>query len=72
VALSSLLKTIGVKKITDEQLIRAVYAERGRTDSKGHLYYFESSSAKVQVEVASRFRSELKDALNELQAETAA
>ena len=47
----------------DEQLIRAIYAERGRTKPDGNLAYFSSNSASVQKGVANRFRSELQDAL---------
>jgi murein DD-endopeptidase MepM/ murein hydrolase activator NlpD len=47
----------------DEQLIRAIYAERGKTKSDGSLAYFGSNSASVQKGVANRFKSELQDAL---------
>jgi len=47
----------------DEQLIRAIYAERGRTKPDGNLAYFSSNSASVQKGVANRFKSELQDAL---------
>jgi len=47
----------------DEQLIRAIYAERGRTKPDGNLAYFGSNSASVQKGVANRFKSELQDAL---------
>ena len=47
----------------DEQLIRAIYAERGRTKPDGNLAYFSSNSASVQRGVANRFKSELQDAL---------
>ena len=54
----------------DEQLIRAIYAERGRTKPDGNLAYFGSNSASVQKGVANRFRSELQDALAMLAKET--
>ena len=47
----------------DEQLIRAIYGERGRTKPDGNLAYFSSNSASVQKGVANRFKSELQDAL---------
>lgn len=47
----------------DEQLIRAVYAERGRKKPDGNLAYFSKSSPSVQSGVAKRFRNEERDAL---------
>jgi len=47
----------------DEALIRAVYAERGRTKPDGNLVYFSKSSPNVQKGVANRFKNELNDAL---------
>jgi len=47
----------------DEQLIRAIYAERSRKKSDGNLAYFSKSSPGVQKGVARRFRDELQDAL---------
>jgi murein DD-endopeptidase MepM/ murein hydrolase activator NlpD len=47
----------------DEQLIRAIYAERGRKKADGNLAYFSRSSPSVQKSVANRFKSELNDAL---------
>lgn len=47
----------------DEQLIRAIYAERGRKKPDGGLAYFSKSSAGVQTGVANRFKNELQDAL---------
>jgi len=47
----------------DEQLIRAVYAERGKTKADGNLAYFSKSSPNVQAGVAKRFKNELQDAL---------
>jgi hypothetical protein len=57
---------------SDEQLIKAIYAERGRTKADGRLVYFSKNSASVQQGVARRFRDELKDALAMLRSETAA
>ena len=47
----------------DEKLIRAIYAERGRTKPDGNLAYFSKSSPNVQKGVANRFKNELNDAL---------
>ncbi|HET9789590.1 MAG TPA: LysM domain-containing protein [Pyrinomonadaceae bacterium] len=47
----------------DEELIRAIYAERGRKKPDGNLAYFSGNSASVQKGVANRFKSELQDAL---------
>lgn len=47
----------------DEQMIRAVYAERGRKKPDGNLVYFSKSSPNVQRGVANRFKNELNDAL---------
>ncbi|HWF90572.1 MAG TPA: LysM domain-containing protein [Pyrinomonadaceae bacterium] len=54
----------------DEQLIRAIYAERGRKKPDGNLVYFSKSSPNVQKGVANRFQNELKDALAMLAKET--
>ena len=53
----------------DEQLIRAIYAERGRKNAAGNLVFFSKSSPAVQQGVANRFKQELKDALKMLQDE---
>ena len=47
----------------DEQLIRAIYAERGKKKADGNLAYFGRSAPGVQKGVARRFRDELQDAL---------
>jgi murein DD-endopeptidase MepM/ murein hydrolase activator NlpD len=47
----------------DEQLIRAIYAERGKTKPDGNLAYFSKSAPGVQKGVANRFKNELLDAL---------
>lgn len=53
----------------DEQLIRAIYAERGRRKPDGNLAYFGKSSPSVQTGVANRFKNELQDALKMLRNE---
>lgn len=55
-----------VRNMSDEDIIRAVYQERGKRTRGGELYYFTSSSADVQAGVARRFRDELNDALEAL------
>lgn len=53
-----------LKNITNvEDFITAVYAERGRTDEKGILVYFKSSSIAVQQSVAKRFVNEKNEAI---------
>ena len=47
----------------DEQVICAIYAERGKKKADGNLAYFSKSSPNVQKGVANRFKNELKDAL---------
>lgn len=47
----------------DAQLIRAIYAERGRKKPDGNLAYFGKSAPNVQKSVASRFTNECQDAL---------
>lgn len=47
----------------DKELIRAIYAERGRKKPDGNLAYFSKSSPSVQAGVAKRFKNEEQDAL---------
>ena len=47
----------------DEQVICAIYAERGRKKPDGNLAYFSKSSPGVQKGVSNRFKNELRDAL---------
>lgn len=47
----------------DRNLIRAIYAERGRKNAQGNLAYFPRNSRAVQQGVARRFTDEEKDAL---------
>jgi hypothetical protein len=49
--------------MSDEEIIRAIYAERGRKSPDGTLVRFRSSSPAVQQGVAKRFERELNDAL---------
>ncbi|XXF81160.1 LysM domain-containing protein [Myxococcaceae bacterium GXIMD 01537] len=53
-------------KMSDADIAKAIYAERGRKNSSGELVYFSSSSAAVQRGVSNRYQNELKDALKSL------
>ena len=64
--LDSFLHSKHVESLTDEEIIRAVYAERGRRTSDGILVRFRSSSSSVQEGVSKRFENELQDALRML------
>jgi hypothetical protein len=61
-----------IDQVSDRDLIQAIYAERGRTDSQGTLQYFRSSSRSVQAGVSRRYQGELRDALNEVASEQSA
>ena len=50
----------------DRELIKGIYAERGRRDASGMLVYFSGNSADVQKGVAQRFVREEADALQML------
>jgi hypothetical protein len=55
---------VGVADPTfDRELIKAIYAERGRKDGAGVMIYFSRNSPDIQNGVAKRFVSEQKDAL---------
>jgi hypothetical protein len=68
VAARSLLKD-GKKLdgVTDEALIRAIYAERGRTTDDGKLARFRGVSDEWVPGLTKRFRNELSDALQMLE-----
>ncbi|MEW5988028.1 MAG: WXG100 family type VII secretion target [Chloroflexota bacterium] len=55
--------------LSDEEIVKSIYAERGRTDANGNLVYFSNSSRSVQQGVANRFRREQQDALDRLSRE---
>jgi hypothetical protein len=52
--------------VTDEEIIRAVYAERGRKDKDGKLVRFRGVSDDWIPALTKRFDNELKDALEML------
>jgi hypothetical protein len=61
-----LLATSKIADVTDEQLIRAIYAERGRKNADGTLARFKNVSPDWIPGLTKRFDSELKDALEML------
>lgn len=65
-SIKPLLKHAKLADVTDEAIIRAVYAERGRKDSDGKLVYFKRVSDDWIPGLTKRFESELKDALEML------
>jgi hypothetical protein len=65
-ALGSQTKNNTVAKTSDAEIIRGIYAERGRKDANGALVHFKGNSKEVQDGVARRFQREQEDALNEL------
>jgi len=60
-----------VSSLSEEQILRAINAERGREDDKGNLVRFKSSSKAVQEGVRKRYGNELRDALELLRQEEA-
>jgi hypothetical protein len=70
-AIKALLKDTAIADLTDAQIIRAIYAERGRNDEQGGLVHFKGNSEAVQKAVANRFVNELRDALAALEKENA-
>ena len=69
IAINKVTVLLGKNKNYDRELIKAIYAERGRKKDDGNLYYFSKNSKKVQDGVSSRFQSELVKALKELENE---
>ncbi|QBC04889.1 hypothetical protein EWI30_03740 [Enterobacter cloacae] len=67
------IKTVGgdvsESKVYDQQLISAIYDERGKKNSEGNLTYFSKNSTAVQDGVSARFVSEKKEALGRLKNE---
>ena len=71
VAVKPLLAKDPIANITDEAIIRAVYAERGRKTPDGKLARFKRVSDSWIPGLSKRFVNEEKDALEMLKAETA-
>jgi pimeloyl-ACP methyl ester carboxylesterase/LysM repeat protein len=61
------LKGKNISRMSESELINAIYAERGKKDSAGNLVYFSSSPRDIQQSVANRFVDERSDALAMLQ-----
>jgi LysM repeat protein len=61
-----------VSKMSDADIIKAVYAERGKKNKDGELAYFSRETAKTQGNIANRFVNEQKDALDMLAKQQAA
>ncbi len=60
----SVFKGAGIKPgMSEAEIIRRVYAERGANNGKK---YFSKSSEKIRQAVVNRFKSEMQDALNML------
>jgi hypothetical protein len=69
-AVEPLLKDRAIANIGDAELIRAIYAERGRKNAQGVLVHFKGNSAAVQKAVGNRFVNEQRDALMALEQES--
>src|SRR5262249_31080696 len=52
--------------LSDGDLIRAIYGERGRTDDKDRPVYFKKNNKKIQENVKKRFPREMGKALKAL------
>jgi hypothetical protein len=64
-----LLKKANLADVSDEAIIRAVYAERGRMDDKGKLVRFRRVGEEIIPALSRRFENELADALEMLKKE---
>lgn len=62
-AVKPLLAKMAIARVTDEEIIRVVYAERGRKTADGKLVHFARVSDDWIPGLTRRFESELKDAL---------
>jgi hypothetical protein len=60
------LKDKDISKLSEKDIITAIYEERGKKDKNGELAYFHSSSKNMQDGIEKRFKSELNDALSRL------
>jgi len=67
--LKELTQATKLADVTDEVIIKAIYAERGRKDAEGKLAYFKKVSASWIPALTKRFESEQTDALNLLRSE---
>jgi hypothetical protein len=62
-----LMGSTGINGVSDEEIIRAVYTERGRKDENGKLVRFKSVGEEIIPAIARRMENEMKDALEMLQ-----
>jgi hypothetical protein len=67
-AMQPLLRN-GAVQATDEEIIHAIYAERGRRDANGVVVYFQRSPRVTQQSQVDRYRREEQDALRALREE---
>jgi hypothetical protein len=65
-AMKPLLSKQQIEQITDEAILKAIYAERGRLTSAGKLARFKNVSDEWIPALTKRFDSELNDALEML------
>jgi hypothetical protein len=65
-AVKPLLKDAKLEDVTDEAMLRAIYAERGRKDKDGKLVHFRRVSDDWIPGLTKRFENELRDALEML------
>lgn len=71
IVVANALKGKDPSQMSDEEIIKAIYAERGRKNAEGTMVWFPNCSIDVQKSVANRFTKELGDALIMLQEEKA-
>ncbi|MEJ7639715.1 MAG: hypothetical protein WKF75_17515 [Singulisphaera sp.] len=64
-ALRPYLANGGIDRVSDETIIKAIYAERGRMDQKGTLVHFRKSPTQKKG-LVDRFHNEQADALRSL------
>jgi hypothetical protein len=65
-AVKPLLGSGGIKDVSDEEIIHAVYAERGRKDENGKLVRFRSVGEEIIPALSRRMVNEMNDALEML------
>jgi type VI secretion system (T6SS) spike protein VgrG3 len=69
VAVSPLIKDEKIDDVCDEEIIRAVYTERGRKTKSGKLARFPSVDDEIIPALSRRFENEMNDALEMLKKE---
>jgi hypothetical protein len=58
------LRGMDIPNMSDQDIIKAVYKERGRKNKDGSMTYFSRNSVNIQNGVSKRFKNEEKDALD--------